>query len=309
LRQVLAVDGGQSAIRVCLSSAGEPVEVEGVSRLEGDTISSVAEAVASGWRKVGAPTIERVVLGLTTAPTDDPSRQRLCSTVAARVDAPEVWLADDAVSGHAGALSLGWGCSVIIGTGVASLTMPREGDARIIGGHGYLLGDEGGAFWIGGAGIRAVLRATDGRGASTALVAPAERHFGGLEDLGDRLHSSDRPVDAIARFAPAVLEVAASGDAVASAIVVSAVIELLALVRTAVLGVAAEDDPVPLALGGRLVEQGILRDRLEEAILRELPNVMTRSADSSPLDGALLLGREADPGPYRDLVYVWGTAA
>ncbi len=303
------MDGGQSAIRVCHSSASEHVEVEGISRLEGDTISAVAEAVAAGWRQAGAPPTERVVLGLTTAPTDEPSRRRLCSEVAARVEAPEVWLADDAVTGHAGALSRAWGCSVIVGTGVASLALPREGRARIIGGHGYLLGDEGGAFWIGSAGIRAVLRAIDGRGASTALVAPAKRHFGGLNDLGDRLHSSDRPVNTIARFAPDVLEMAARGDAVASTIVDTAASELLALVKATVLHVAAESDPVPLALGGRLVEAGVLRDRLEQAILRVLPAVTTRSADGSPLEGALLLGHQADPGRYRDLVYVWEMAA
>ena len=66
-----------------------------------------------------------------------------------------------------GALSLGWGVSVVAGTGVACLTVPADGAARIVGGHGYLIGDEGGAFWIGREGIRAALRAMDGRGAST----------------------------------------------------------------------------------------------------------------------------------------------
>jgi len=308
MRHVLAIDGGQSAIRVRHSSAPGPVEVEGISRLEGDTIGTVAAAVAEGWRKAGAPATERVVLGLTTAPTDDSSRRRLCAEVAARMRVPEVWLADDAVTGHAGALSLEWGCSVIAGTGVACLAMPREGDTQIIGGHGYLLGDEGSAFWIGREGISAVLRARDGRGPGTALVAPATRHFDGLENLGDRLHSSERPVNAIARFAPDVLEAAASGDAVASAIADAATGELLALVRAAALHVAPEGGPVPVALGGRLLEQGLLRDRFEQALLRELPAATVRSADGSPLDGALLLGGGTDPGRYRDLVYVWGAA-
>jgi len=309
VRYVLAVDGGQSTIRVRPWNMAEPVEVEGISRLEGDVVGAVAAAVAEGWRKAGAPAMERAVLGLTTAPTDDPSRRRLCAEVAAKVAVPEVWLADDAVTGHAGALSLEWGCSVIVGTGVACLAMPREGDTRIIGGHGYLLGDEGSAFWIGREGIRAVLQAVDGRGPATALVAPATRHFKGLTDLGDRLHSSDRPVNTIARFAPDVLEAAASGDAVASAIADAATADLLALVRTAGLHVAPEGNPYPVALGGRLIEEGTLRDRLDQALLRELPAAATRSADGTPLDGALLLGGGAEPGRYGDLVYVWGTAS
>ena len=53
------------------------------------------------------------------------------------------------MTSHAGALSLGWGVSLVAGTGVACLAVPAEGEPRIVGGHGYLLGDEGGAFWIG----------------------------------------------------------------------------------------------------------------------------------------------------------------
>lgn len=303
------MDGGQSAIRLCHSGAAETVEVEGISRLEGDTVGAVAAAVARGWQLAGTPPTDRVMLGLTTASTDEPSRRRLCSEIATKVAAAEVWLTDDAVTGHAGALSLGWGGSVIVGTGVASLALPREGEARIIGGHGYLLGDEGGAFWIGSAGIRAALRAMEGRGPVTELQAPAERHFGSLADLGDRLHSSDRPVDTIARFAPDVLEVAASGDAVASAIVDAAVLELVALVRATAHHTAADGGPVPVALGGRLLEATSLRARLDDALERELGDVDARSADGTPLDGALLLGQEPDPGPYHDLVFAWGATA
>ena len=113
----------------------------------------------------------------------------------ARSTPPEVWLADDAVTAHAGALSLGWGVSVTAGTGVACLAVPPDGAPRVIGGHGYLLGDEGGAFWIGREGLRAVLRAADGRGPSTALAGPASQRFDGLDDLGARVHAADRPVD------------------------------------------------------------------------------------------------------------------
>mgnify|MGYP000054804282 CR=1 FL=1 len=42
---VLAVDGGQSAVRIRHSGAAADIEVPGVSRLEGDTIAAVAAAV------------------------------------------------------------------------------------------------------------------------------------------------------------------------------------------------------------------------------------------------------------------------
>jgi len=96
---------------------------------------------------------------------------------------------------------------------------------------------------------------------------------------------------------------------VASAIADAATADLLALVRAAGLHVAPEGNPYPVALGGRLIEGGALRDRLDQALLRELPAAATRSADGTPLDGALLLGGGAEPGRYGDLVYVWGTAS
>ena len=161
---VLAADGGQSAIRVRHSHAGGPVELDGVSRLEGDTVEAVAAAIIRGWAGAGSPSVDRAVLGLTTAPTDGPSQLRLCAAVATGPGASEVWLTSDAVTAHAGALSLGWGVSVTVGTGAVCLAVPGDGEPRMIGGHGYLLGDEGGGFWIGRAGLRAVLRSLDGRG-------------------------------------------------------------------------------------------------------------------------------------------------
>jgi glucosamine kinase len=305
VRRVLAIDGGQSAIRVCHSETPGTVELEGVSRLEGDTLGAVVGAVLEGWRQVGTPATDRAVLGLTTAPADQHSRQRLCAAVADSVGTGQVWLADDAVTGHAGALSMGWGISVIVGTGVACLAAPPEGPPLIVGGHGYLVGDEGGAFWIGSAGLRAVLKAVDGRGPATALVAPAERHFEGLADVGDRLHSSRRPVDAIARFAPAVLATAGAGDEVASRIVEAAAVELVSLVVAAAQRLPPADRPVPLAIGGRLVEDGPLRVQFERLVAAVSPAVRLRSADGQPLRGALLLGAADDPGRYRDLVHVW----
>jgi N-acetylglucosamine kinase-like BadF-type ATPase len=306
---VLAVDGGQSGIRVCHSRVGRSTEVEGISRLEGDTVGAVVEAIAAAWRELEEPAIERAVLGLTTAPTDEATRERLCLGLSELLGVPEVWLADDAVTAHAGALGGGWGVSVTVGTGVACLAVPMDGDAGLIGGHGYLLGDEGGGYWIGREGIRAVLRARDGRGPETRLERPAAKHFGGLEDLGDRLHSSDRPVNTIARFAPAVLTAAEADDAVAVSIIEDAVAELVALIAAGCRLAAPHADPVPVALGGRLVAEGGLRRRLETAIDSSLPRALLQSAQGTPLDGALLLGAADGTGTYDGLIYAWRAAA
>jgi glucosamine kinase len=302
---VLGVDGGQTAIRIRHSSGDRDVEVEGVSRQEGDTIAAVAAAVALGWRLAGAPAVDKVMLGLTTAPSDARGSSRLCELVARSVGAAEVWLADDAVTSHAGALSGSPGVSVVAGTGVACLAVPEHGSPRIIGGHGFLLGDEGGGFWIGRRGLRAALRGGDGRGAKTILTELAERRFGPMADLHVRVHDADRPVAAIAGFAPDVLAAATGGDDVACGILDEAAAELLLLIRSGASW--AGGTGLRVALGGRLLANGPLRDRLDRR-LAEL-HVVTGDPDGSALDGAMRLGLASDRGRYGELIHAWRTDA
>jgi N-acetylglucosamine kinase-like BadF-type ATPase len=310
LTAVLGVDGGQSAIRLRHSASPRIVEVEGVSRQEGDTVSNVAEQVARGWREGTFAAVDRVVLGLTTAPVEAAAADRLCGLVAATTGASDVWLTDDAITAHAGALSMGWGISVVAGTGVAALARPPRGEPRVIGGHGFLLGDEGGAFWIGRRGLAAVLRAGEGRGAPTSLTDAARGRFGRLDDLHVRLHELDRPVDAIARFAPDVLDQATSGDSVAGSIVAEAADELVLVARAASTWLGATDGDAPLALGGRLLEPGTeLRRQVEARLVRAALPVVARSADGPPLVGAIELGLAGDPLAYHGLIHTWSGGA
>lgn len=308
MTRVLGVDGGQSATRVGFSDGRAPVELDGASHMEGDTLAAVSGAAIEGWRALGSPPADRAVLGVTTVPASAAERQRLCEAVGTGTRTASVWLADDAVTAHAGALSLGWGVSVTAGTGVACVAMPRDGVPRVVGGHGFLLGDEGGGFWVGREGLRAALRAHDGRGPATTLEALAAKRFGGLDDLGPRIHGAPRAVDAIARFAPEVLA-ASAVDPVADDIVGAAAEELVTLIRSAVAGLPQDGDRVPVALGGRALAAGPLLERVLARLGRTMPEVAPRLADASPLAGALLLGAEQDPGAFAPLVTTWRPAA
>jgi N-acetylglucosamine kinase-like BadF-type ATPase len=248
---------------------------------------------------------------LTTAPADPTEADRLARLLGDATGAAEVWVTDDAVTAHAGALSMGWGINITVGTGVACLSMPATREPRIFGGYGFLLGDEGGAYWIGREALRQVLRGRDGRAAQSGLEAAARQRFGKLDDVHIRLHDDPNGVNAIAQFASDVLDAASSGLAAATAIVDEAARELrqLAVAAAAHAG-ATPGARAPLALGGRLLEEVTsLRNRLEEQIALVDAPVIPRSACASPLEGAHLLGLEANPGRYASLIHVWRAAS
>lgn len=298
---VLGVDGGQSGIRLKSSSQPGTVEVDGVSRLEGDTVRSVFDAVANAWSHGHFDSVDRVVMGLTTSPPDVAAASRLATLIGAETGACEVWIADDTVTSHAGALSGEPGVSLITGTGVGCLALKEDGKSRVIDGHGYLLGDAGGGFWIGSRGVSAVLKHRDGRGESTILTERAENQFAGLNNLAARIHSVRRPVNRISQFARDVLTAAVEGDPIANEIVDGAAHELFDTARVALEWVG---NNAPLALGGKLLGPNtVLFARLVE--LLAAAGLPFRPADASALDGALLLGAGESEGIHRSLIHIW----
>ena len=175
---------------------------------------------------------------------------------------------------HAGALNGEPGVVLIAGTGVVALAIDANGALWTADGWGPWLGDEGGGAWIGAAGLRAALRAHDGRGPSTTLLDAARARFGAPKTWPAQLTSAA----ALASFAPDVL--AADGDAAARAIVSAAAEALAATAR------AVGDGPV--AMVGGLAGIEALREKLD---------LVPAAGDA--LDGALHLGAIHEPHVIR----------
>ena len=170
----VGIDGGQSQIRMRVSNE-HPVSVApGVSHLEEDTDAAVVAAVRQLWNgRLERPL--RIVAGLTTVPDAPEARLHLAGLIADVTGAGEVWVCGDEVIAHAGALDGTTGVALSVGTGVACLALDGSGRSRRFDGAGYLLGDEGGAFWLGRNGIRRALAADEGRGPATALTTSGRR--------------------------------------------------------------------------------------------------------------------------------------
>ncbi|HEY3765281.1 MAG TPA: N-acetylmuramic acid 6-phosphate etherase, partial [Gaiellales bacterium] len=218
--------------------------------------------------------VDEVIVGAAGALAAPDAARALGDALLVSLRAERAAVTSDAVIAHAGALDGQPGVVLIAGTGVVALAIGADGALRTADGWGPWLGDEGGGAWIGAAGLRAALRAHDGRGPSTALLATARARFGAPETWPAQLTGAT----AVASFAPDVL--AAQSDAVAQAIVSAAAEALAATAR------AVGDGPV--AMVGGLAGVEALRERLD---------LVPAAGDA--LDGALRLGAIHEPHVIR----------
>ena len=196
----------------------------------------------------------------------------------ARVDA-----ANDAVTACIGANASGDGGLIIAGTGTAGIAR-IAGVATIVGGRGFLLGDDGSGARIGADAVRAALRAFDGlepmSGLSRALLA----NFDSDPLRMIKWAQTAKPGD-YGAFAPRVFEAARAGEPGALKIVGRAVRAIVAIFR------ALE------ALGAKRIAivggvAGPLRSYLPTDVEARL-----RNPQHDAVDGAILLVGGTLPAP------------
>jgi glucosamine kinase len=174
----------------------------------------------------GAANRAELALGLGLAGLSSPADAK---RVEARfADFANVRAANDAVAGCLGAHGGGDGALVIAGTGSAAIARVG-GRETLIGGRGFLLGDDGSVARVGAEAIRAALRACDGVGPASPLTDEVMRRF------GDPLTATQWALTAkpagYAAFTPLVFERAAAADPVARGIVEAAARAIDALIE------------------------------------------------------------------------------
>lgn len=259
---ILSVDLGRTSCRA--AAGGRRVEGAGAPGLAVPGGVRAAQAAILAVASAFGP-VEEVIVGAAGALAAPRAARALGEALLASLRADRVAVTSDAVIAHAGALDGRPGVVLIAGTGVVALAIGADGSLRTADGWGPWLGDEGGGAWIGGAGLRAALRALDGRGPPTALVDAARARFGPPTTWPAQLNGAA----ALASFAPDVL--AAGDDAAASSIVSAAAAALAAA------ALAVGDGPVAMVGGLAGVES-----------LREQIDLVPAVGDA--LDGALRLG-------------------
>ena len=254
--RILGIDAGGSRTRVVLLENGTvTVRPDGppMNALLTDVVGHlrrIIEAAGATAAGVGMPGIR--LPGQARDLGDQLTRQMGCP----------VRVTGDADGARAGAFLGAPGVVVIAGTGSMASGWNGQSSARA-GGHGFLLGDEGSAYWIGREAVRAALRFQDQMGGSEpihrAVIQAAGRDLDAL--IGDICtHPAER--GRLTALAPVVTALAAgdAGDAEASRIALEAAGHLADLAGT----IRRRLGPLPVAGAGGVFRAPVIWDRFAE---------------------------------------------
>lgn len=164
------------------------------------------------------------------------------------------------------------GSILVAGTGSIASRIEDRRAVKTIGGTGWLLGDEGSAYWMGREAVRAVLKLAethvpDGPLALAVLKEALGTYNADRDEIRARLitaANAEQPIR-LARFAPFVSAAFAQDDPVAVDIVYRTVDELVGMVELT----RSEEERTPLVLIGSVVGPEspvgvLLRQRLQE---------------------------------------------
>ncbi|MGD2217950.1 MAG: BadF/BadG/BcrA/BcrD ATPase family protein [Gemmatimonadales bacterium] len=288
-RNVIGIDGGGTATRAVVldewgdelgrGAAGPAVTDRDGGAIEIEALAAAAQRAAAASR-VEFP-VAALCAGLAGVGREE-ERAAAEAALTARGIASSTRVVTDAEAAFHDAFADGPGILVIAGTGSIAWGRAEDGREARAGGWGPLVGDEGSGYDIGLHGLRAALRAADGRGSETELLARFAAQLGAAEPQGLVTWAANAGRPEIAGLAPLVCDLARAGDGVAAQIVDAALASLAGHVAALLARLGPWTAPPGLALGGGLLcAGGPLRDAMI-AIVADLPCVpLAREVDAA----------------------------
>lgn len=312
----LGIDGGGTKTRAVLidsrsceiaRTVSGPSNYHSVGRTAAQ--ASLGQAIHQVLTIAGRTLADVQAIGLGLAGVARPSDHQILRDILAEIaSGPHMLITHDAEAALVG----GVGCRadavcphgivLIAGTGAMAYGVNARGQSRRADGWGYLLGDDGSAYWIGREGLRAIARACDGRGRQTALqdLILADLKLGDCSGLVSRVYAQDFDVPHVAAIAPLVEQAARQGDAVASDILQQAGRRLGCTLCTLVreLEMAHETFDVVLT-GGVLFSEGLVWDVVVAALYKAAPHASAIEPRHDAAFGAALLAQSTGGGQTR----------
>ncbi|MGF1494972.1 MAG: N-acetylglucosamine kinase [Microcoleaceae cyanobacterium] len=231
--------------------------------------------------------LEGVVERIQTAPTFiDPS------AIKWNLTSETLQIGSDNLAALVGGLAEDVGIVAIAGTGSQVFGRNSYGRTKRVGGWGHRIGDEGSGYDIAIQGLRAVMRAYDGRAQPTQLSAmfQAQLDLPTIESLIEVIYRQGRQVQAIAALATTVDQVAAEGDPVAQEIIAHAAKELALGVKVVASDLFTAGDPIKVVTqGGIWRGSGNLRQQFQTLVQQFVPQADILWPRHDPAYGAGLL--------------------
>ncbi len=248
----IGVDAGGTGTRAVVTRGGQVLD-----RLSGGPLNVLLHADALDRLALMISSSGATEAGLGLAGVRTPvEADRIAAELESRTGAV-VAVGDDAESALLGAFAGAPGIVVIAGTGSAAYGRAADGRTCRVGGHGYLLGDEGGGYWIGNQAVRLALTSFDGTGTvAPGLEALVRKHFA-VDAVGEVeavVYAAPTDRAALAGLVPSL---AASDDPVVAEIFHEAASSLAALVTA----VRDRLGPLPVAMIGGVWNVAAVRSR------------------------------------------------
>jgi glucosamine kinase len=319
---LVGVDGGQTATKVLLTDG--PGRVLGAGRgrafdhfrVKGGyerNQSAIREGIEQALAASGATTrdVAAIGLGLTGVRTGGPEAPFAEAMARELLPNAAISVVADYESNLAGANGGQPGVVVIAGGGSIGYGVTADGRQALASGYGYLLGDEGSAYYIGRRAIIAALRARDGRGEATTLQNLVLTTFGisDMRDVPSVVYSADFSRDGISRLAPLVVAEAERGDKVALAIVTTAGEELALTALSVIRQLHEPGEPVTVAKTGGVFSAGaVIQDPFHATLEAGWPGAAARAPRFPPVVGATIFAARA-AGVESDAAWLDAVAA
>jgi N-acetylglucosamine kinase-like BadF-type ATPase len=231
----LGIDGGGSNLRAVLTTSDlTPLAEWQVARTSNPSsigreaaAQLLQEAVSGVLFQAGVSPDAATAVGIGVAGADAAhSADWLAEVLRPVLPTAYLALSNDIEIALVGANGARLGMMLLAGTGSALYAINAAGDSRMFGGWGYLIGDDGGGYWMGREAIRHITDADDQHEAAAFADQPLVKHiFAATEvktarDLIPWLYGVQPPrIRDVAALTSAIFAAHAEGDFTAQAIV------------------------------------------------------------------------------------------
>jgi N-acetylglucosamine kinase-like BadF-type ATPase len=182
------------------------------------------------------------------------------------------------------------GIVILGGTGSIAYGADRDGRTARAGGYGFLLADEGSGYWLGHQALRATVRSADGRGPESLLAGLVFEALGvrSVAEMVPVVYEKGLPKFRIAAHAGLVQQASDRGDAVATALLEEAALELSLAARAVAQRISLGGAPYRVVLAGGVFKAcPSLPARIERCL--GLPGAQLAPLGVEPAQGAVAL--------------------